>query len=130
MTLSCTRRDAVHGVPLPTISDSDRRTTHTCWVRPGPRHEHDVPIERTETAERRGPVDGAIVALLFHGALRRSEVAALCWADVDFSDGDDVVVTVRRSGRTPPWTSRRHGPGETRERSLGALHVLVQEVRT
>ena len=32
--------------------------------------------------ERRGLVDGAIVALLFHGALRRSEVAALCWADV------------------------------------------------
>ena len=44
------------------------------------------------------------------------------------SDVDDIVVTVRRSGRTPPWTSRRHGPGETRERSLGALHVLVQEV--
>ena len=27
-----------------------------------------------------------IVSLLFHGALRRSEVAALCWADVDFRD--------------------------------------------
>ena len=42
-----------------------------------------------------------IVALLFHGALRRSELAALCWADVDFSDGDDVVVTVRRSKSDP-----------------------------
>ena len=128
MTLSCTRRDAVHGVPLPTISDSDRRTTHTCWFDPDRATSTTSRSKRTETAERRGPVDGAIVALLFHGALRRSEVAALCWADVDFSDGDDVVVTVRRSGRTPPWTSRRHGPGETRERSLGALHVLVQEV--
>ena len=31
--------------------------------------------------------------LLFHGALRRSEVASLRWVDVDLSDGDDVVVT-------------------------------------
>ena len=37
-------------------------------------------LERAETAERRGLVDAAIVALLFHGALRRSEVAALRWA--------------------------------------------------
>ena len=51
----------------------------------------------TETAERRGLVDAAIVALLFHGALRRSEVAALRRADVDLADGGDVVVTVRRS---------------------------------
>ena len=58
-------------------------------------------LERPKTAERRGLVDGAIVALLFHGALRRSEVAALCWADVDFRDGDDVVVTVRRSKSGP-----------------------------
>ena len=57
--------------------------------------------ERPKTAERRGLVDGAIVALLFHGALRRSEVAALCWAAVDFRDGDDVVVTVRRSKSDP-----------------------------
>ena len=40
--------------------------------------------------------------LLFHGALRRSGVAAFCWADVDFSDGDDVVVTVHRSKSDPP----------------------------
>ena len=58
-------------------------------------------VERPKTAERRGLADGAIVALLFHGALRRSAVAALCWADVDFRDGDDVVVTVRRSKSDP-----------------------------
>ena len=58
-------------------------------------------LSARRTAERRGLVDGAIVALLFHGALRRSEVAALCWADVDLSDGDDVVVTVRRSKSDP-----------------------------
>ena len=52
-------------------------------------------LERAETAERRGLVDAAIVALLFHGALRRSEVAVLRWADVELADGGDVVVTVR-----------------------------------
>ena len=54
-------------------------------------------VERAETAERRGLVDGALVALLFHGALRRSEVATLRWADVDLSDGGNVIVTLRRS---------------------------------
>ena len=54
-------------------------------------------LERAETAERRGLVDAAIVALLFHGALRRSEVAALRWADVELADVADVGVTVRRS---------------------------------
>ena len=58
-------------------------------------------LEREETAMRRGLIDGAIVALLFHGALRRSEVAALRWADVDLSGDDDVVVTVRRSKTNP-----------------------------
>ena len=53
-------------------------------------------LERAETAERRGLVDGALVALLFHGALRRSAVAALRWADVELSDVDEVVVTLRR----------------------------------
>ena len=37
------------------------------------------------------------MALLFHGALRRSEVAARRWADVELADGGDVIVTVRRS---------------------------------
>ena len=58
-------------------------------------------LEPPKTAERRGLVDGSSVALLFHGALRRSEVAALCWADVDFDAGDGVVVTVRRSKSHP-----------------------------
>ena len=50
-----------------------------------------------------------MVALLFHGALRRSEVAALCWADVDLSDGDDVVVTVRPSKTDPTGVERTCG---------------------
>ena len=54
-------------------------------------------LERPETAARRGLVDGAIVGLLFHGALRRNEVAALRWADVDLRAGEDVAVTLRRA---------------------------------
>ena len=39
-----------------------------------------------------------IAGLLFMGGLRRSEVAALCWADVtDAHDGDGVLLTVRTS---------------------------------
>ena len=49
-------------------------------------------VESDKAAMRRGLVDGAIVALAFHAALRRSEVAALRWADVDLSAGDDIVV--------------------------------------
>ena len=79
-------------------------------------------LERPKTAERRGLVDGAIVALLFHGALRRSGVAALCWADVDFSDGDDVVVTVHRSKSDP-----RGGRADVR-RLVGSCAAAVRSL--
>ena len=43
-------------------------------------------------------MDKAIVAVLFQGGLRRSEAAALRWADVqDATDGRGIVVYVRRS---------------------------------
>ena len=39
-----------------------------------------------------------ITGLLFMAGMRRSEVSALRWADVvDATDGDGVLVTVRRS---------------------------------
>ena len=66
-------------------------------------------LERKETAERRGLVDGALVGLLFHGALRRSEVAALRWADVDLADGEDVVVTRRHAAGKQPDVRRLVG---------------------
>ena len=67
-------------------------------------------VESEETARLRGLVHGTIVALLFHGALRCSEVAAMHWADVDLSNGDEVVVTLRRSKTNPPGAraSLRH----------------------
>ena len=59
--------------------------------RPGRRRHHT-------TAQRRGRLDAVIASLLFMGGLRRSEVAALRWADVtDARDGDGVLLTVRTS---------------------------------
>ena len=59
-------------------------------------------VERDDVALCRGLVDGAIVALVFHGALRRSEVAALRWTDVDLSAGDDIVVVTVPGSKTNP----------------------------
>ena len=55
-------------------------------------------VEAPTTAHRRGRLDAVIAGLLFMGGLRRSEVAAVRWADVtDATDGDGVLVTVRTS---------------------------------
>ena len=49
-------------------------------------------------ALERGRVDAVIAGLLFMAGMRRSEVRALPWGDVvDATDGDRVLVTVRRS---------------------------------
>ena len=43
-----------------------------------------------------------IAGLLFMAGMRRSEVSALRWADVaDATDGDGILVTVRRSKTNP-----------------------------
>ena len=80
-------------------------------------------LEQDEAAIRRGLVDGAIVALVFHGALRRSEVAALRWVDVDLSAGDDIVVV-----RVPlPKTNPAQDGGDVRQlvgSCAGALRRL------
>ena len=55
-------------------------------------------MESAETAARRGREDAAIAGLLFQGGLRRSEVAALTWADVtEATDGQGLVIAVRTS---------------------------------
>ena len=54
--------------------------------------------ESDETARGRGLEDSAIAALLFQGGLRRSEVAALRWSDVEAASDDfGLLVTVRTS---------------------------------
>ncbi len=46
----------------------------------------------------RGRLDGVIAGLLFMAGTRRNEVTVLRWAAVvDATDGDDVLVSVRRS---------------------------------
>ena len=55
-------------------------------------------LESDVQAATRGAVDKAIAGLLFQGGLRRSEAAALTWADVRKSaDGRGLLVTIRRS---------------------------------
>ena len=64
--------------------------------------------ESEEVALDRSRLDAVIAGLLFMGGMRRSEVSALRWADVDdAADGDGVLVTVRR-GKT-------NQEGETRD---------------
>ena len=51
-----------------------------------------------KSPSERGRVDAVIAGLLFMAGMRRSEVSALRWADiVESTDGDGMLVTVRRS---------------------------------
>ena len=55
-------------------------------------------VESDQVAIERGRLDAVIAGLLFMAGMRRSEVSALRWADVvDSTDGDGLLVTVRRS---------------------------------
>ena len=55
-------------------------------------------VESPAQARRRGAVDAAIAGLLFQGGLRRSEAAALTWADVSpATDADGLLVRVGHS---------------------------------
>ena len=59
-------------------------------------------VESEKGAAERGRVDSVIAGLLFMAGMRRSEVSALRWADiVDATDGDGMLVTVRRSKTNP-----------------------------
>ena len=55
-------------------------------------------VESEDVAVKRGRIDAVVAGLLFMAGLRRGEVSALRWADVaDSTDGDGILVTVRRS---------------------------------
>ena len=68
-----------------------------------------------------------IAGLLFMGGLRRSEVSALRWADVeDAGDADGILVTVRRSktnqaGETNDVRYLKNGPA----RAVRALRAAT-----
>ena len=54
-------------------------------------------LESADRASWRARVDVALLATLRDGLLRRSEVVALTWADVEFRDGGAALITLRRS---------------------------------
>ena len=54
-------------------------------------------VESTATALRRGQKDIALISTMRDGLLRRSEAAALCWADIDFMQDGTGRLTIRRS---------------------------------
>ena len=59
-------------------------------------------VESDQVAHERGRLDAVVAGLLFMAGMRRSEVSALRWADVvDTTDGDGMLVTVRRSKTNP-----------------------------
>ena len=58
--------------------------------------------ESRQTAERRGADDAAIAALLFQSGLRRSEVAALTWGQIQPARTPDTVLVYLRGTKTDP----------------------------
>ena len=64
-------------------------------------HSKSGRVESEARALERGRVDAAIVAVLFQGGLRRSEAAALVWADIGEARDGGVLVRVRRSKTDP-----------------------------
>ena len=57
--------------------------------------------ESAEKASWRGRVDVALLSVLRDGLLRRSEAAALTWADVELRDNGTGLINVRRSKTDP-----------------------------
>lgn len=53
--------------------------------------------ESEKTAERRGKVDVALISVMRDALLRRSEAVALTWADIEFREDGNALVTIRRS---------------------------------
>ena len=77
-------------------------------------------VESHTTAQRRGRLDAVIASLLFMGGLRRSEVAAVRWADVtDARDGDGVLLTVRTSK-----TNQEGDAADVRYLKNGGAHAI------
>ena len=71
------------------------------WQRPASPGAPGAAWNRKRAAADRGATDKALAGLLFQGGLRRSEAAALRWADVqDAVDGRGIVVCVRRASAT------------------------------
>ena len=66
-----------------------------------PRRGRGGKMETPEGALRRGAMDLAIIGVLADGGLRRSEAAALTWADMEFWPDGTGRITIRKSKNQP-----------------------------
>ena len=78
--------------------------------------------ERAHTARRRGQVDIALVSVMRDAMLRRSEAAALRWADVEFRQDGSARVAVRRSKGDQEATGATLYIGRAAAADLQAIH--------
>ncbi len=63
-------------------------------------------MESPDVATRRGAEDAALVGLAFQAGLRRSEIAALRWADIQPSGIEGAVLVHVRTSKTDPAGDR------------------------
>ena len=78
--------------------------------------------ERASKARRRGQVDIALASVMRDAMLRRSEAAALTWADVAFRSDGSARVTVRRSKSDQDGTGATMYVGRAAAAELRAIH--------
>ena len=81
-------------------------------------------MESQDTANRRGIVDAAIVAVLFQAGLRRCEAEALTWADIeDAGDGEGLLIHVRAS------KSNQEGSAADKRYVKGGFATAIRRLR-
>lgn len=80
--------------------------------------------ESPELARRRGLEDIAICGLLFHGGLRRSEIAALKWQDVQPAEDCPGALLVRVRGSKTDQTAARADVRLVKDRYAAALESI------
>ena len=66
-----------------------------------PRRGRGGHMESADVAQARGAVDLAIIGVMSDGGLRRSEVAALTWNDIEFWGDGSARITIRKSKNHP-----------------------------
>ena len=92
---SVARNSTVSGRgPAKTASHDDIMAAFAIAMQPRPRGRNGT--ELPHVARVRGLEDRAMLGFGFHAAMRRSEIAALTWADID-DQADGIAVHVRRS---------------------------------
>ena len=98
------RRAAMSGVQTGPGQARGLSASHLAAIRATACQPRSGPAGRTESekmAQRRGMVDIALASVMRDALLRRSEAAALRWADVRFMDDGTARITIRYSKTDP-----------------------------